>query len=190
MQSIFQSIETSKMLILMALPLESQGLIEKWAEQHKVPLVFTGMGLIHAAAKATEAIHKFQPQFVLNLGTAGSHQMKPGTVVECTEFLRRDLTLSLLNKKITTTARTSLQATSCGSADNVDTTEAVKGFGVVDMEAYALATVCKIHQVEFCALKVVSDVSKFNVKAEWEKNLQICSEKLYQALTTALISRP
>lgn len=174
----------------MALPEESQGLIEKWAQAQGIPLVFTGMGMIQASAKATEAIQKFQPQFILNLGTAGSQRFPTGTVVECTEFLRRDSTLPFLNKKITVAARTSLAAALCGSADHVGSTEDVKRFGVVDMEAYALATICKKHMVEFCAVKVVSDGSKLNVKSEWENNLRMCSEKLYQALSTAFVARP
>lgn len=167
----------------MALPQESQGLIEKWAEQHGSRLIFTGVGLINAAAKTTESIAKFRPQFVLNLGTAGSRQFSPHVLLECTEFLRRDQTLSFLNRKISSTAFSKLPKTNCGSADFVDMSENVNRFGVVDMEAYAIASVCKDLQVQFGVIKFVTDVSDHDVKKQWEKNSKAASLALLQFLS-------
>jgi adenosylhomocysteine nucleosidase len=115
-----------KMLILMALPQESQGLIEPWAEQRQTPLVYTGMGMVNAAAKTTEAILKYQPDFVLNLGTGGSRKFKIGEVVECVEFIRRDQVISFLNRKIKISNFTKLKSTNCGTADFVDGTDYIE----------------------------------------------------------------
>lgn len=171
------------MLILMALPAESQGLIEKWTESQEVPLIFTGMGLINATQKTTQAIQKFNPHFVLNLGTAGSRQHKVGELVECTELLRRDQTLSLLNKKISINGFSNLPKTSCGSADFVDSSESISQFGVVDMEAYAIVTVCKNLNIECGFIKFVSDVSGHDVKKQWEENAKSVAKALHQFLT-------
>ncbi len=166
----------------MALPAESQGLIEKWVEDHGHALVFTGMGLLNATQKTTQAIHDHQPKFILNLGTAGSRRHKVGEVVECNEFVRRDQTLSFLNKKISMNAFSKLPTTSCGSADFVDTTENINQYGVVDMEAYAMASVCKDLNIDFGCVKFVSDISDQNVKTQWEENTKAAADALFQFL--------
>lgn len=167
---------------MMALPAESQGLIEKWAEHHGAALVFTGMGMLNATLKTTQGIHQFNPRFILNLGTAGSRQFKVGELVECTEFLRRDQTLSFLNQKISINGFSKLPKASCGSGDFVDFTENIKKFGVVDMEAYAIASVCKSLNIDCGFVKFVSDVSEQNVKKQWEENTKTAAISLQQFL--------
>ena len=176
-----------KMLILMAVPQESQGLIEPWAKHRQIPLIFTGMGLVNAAAKTAEAIVKYQPEWILNLGTGGSRKFTAGTVVECIEFNRRDHPISFLNKKIKIPSQTQLQTTNCGSADFVDVTDQVEQFGIVDMEAYAIASVCQNFKIKMTCVKSVSDDSTGTpdlkkVKSDWEKNLNICSKNLFEFL--------
>ena len=171
-----------KMLILMALPQESQGLIESLAKLRQTPLVFTGLGMVNAAAKTTEAILKYQPEWVLNLGTGGSRQFKIGAVVECVEFIRRDQAISFLNKKLKVPARTKLPTTTCGSADFVDVTEHIEKFGIVDMEAYAIAIVCQNFKIKFTCVKSVSDDSAGEVKSSWEKNSKLCAKNLFEFL--------
>lgn len=179
-----------KMLILMALPQESQGLIEPWAQAREIPLIFSGMGLINATLTTTEAILKFQPEWILNLGTGGSRRFKTGDVVECVEFIRRDQPISFLNKKIKTSQHTKLPVTNCGSADHVDVTEHIEQFGIVDMEAYAIATVCQNFKIKLTCVKTVSDDSAGDAKINWKKNLKICSTNLFEFLQTLAAPRP
>ena len=181
----FDSVDPAKMLILMALPAESQGLIEKWADQHGASLVFTGMGMIKATQKTTQAILEIKPDFILNLGTAGSRQFAVGTVVECIEIVRRDHPVRFLNKKLVLSGISILPKTNCGTADNIDSSDAAGNYGVVDMEAYAIASVSKEFKIACAVIKCVTDSSEQNVKEMWETNTQAAAKALHQFLMTA-----
>lgn len=168
----------------MALPQESQGLIEKWAAEHGSPLVFTGMGMIKAAQKTTQAILANSPEFVLNLGTAGSRNFDVGTLVECTEVCRRDSAIRFLNKKLQIKKVFDLPETNCGSADFVDSSENAKKFGVLDFEAYALASVCNDFKIPCSMIKYVTDSSNHNAKEQWEKNTLAAAKALSHFLNS------
>ena len=53
--------------------------------------VKTGIGKVKAAVKAQEAIINIKPDFVLNIGTAGSVKHAVGDIIVCSDFLDRDL---------------------------------------------------------------------------------------------------
>ena len=70
----------------MALSHESQGLFE--AQGLKVH--YTGVGKVKATFTAAQMLEKSKPDWVLNLGTAGSKKIKVGELVEVTQFVQRD----------------------------------------------------------------------------------------------------
>ena len=73
-------------LLLMALPQESQGLFEAAG----IKVYYTGVGKIKSTYAAAKLIEAHKPQWILNLGTAGSKKVAPGTLVECSRYVQRD----------------------------------------------------------------------------------------------------
>lgn len=172
-----------KIIIVMAMEIESQGLVEKnisnLVSDSTVRLYYTGVGMLMAAHKVTEIILNEQPDLIINIGTAGSRQFKVGQLVEVTEFYNRSEQLSsLLGGKIIQPQQTQLPAASCGSADYVDTTDLADRHQILDMEAYALALVCQKMKTPFLSIKYITDSSKQNFLSEWKLQLQSAAEVL------------
>lgn len=164
-------------LIFMALPQESQGLFE--AQGLKVH--YTGVGKIKTTFAATKLIQELKPDFVLNLGTAGSRKFKQGEIVECTRFVQRDPLFAEFSQKVfETTAITTLPQVTCGTADFVDYDEPKVQCDVYDMEAYALAYVCDQFKVKFNSIKYITDSSDQNAVKDWKANLSLASRALLQ----------
>src|SRR5689334_4527072 len=84
-------------LIVMALPIESQGIFERAA----VPVLFTGLGKVNAAMALTRRLAQYRaagaplPQ-VVNFGSAGSRHFQTGQLVACRRFVQRDMDVSAL----------------------------------------------------------------------------------------------
>lgn len=170
------SFDRQKTLILMALPQESQGLFEKSGFQ----VHFTGVGKVKSTFSAHQLILKLKPDQVLNLGTAGSHRIEPGTLVECHQYLERDPVFSLFPQPpFTSSPVTSLPGVVCGSGDFIQKISEPVGCDVFDMEAYALAYVCTQLKVKFNSLKFVTDRSDKNTSEDWKKNLKNASLQLF-----------
>ena len=55
-------------LVVVAIPVESDGLIEETG----VPLLYAGVGKIMAATTLAEELSRSRPAFVINYGTAGT----------------------------------------------------------------------------------------------------------------------
>lgn len=181
----------------MALPLESGGAFEKLG----VPLLYTGVGKINAAHALTrELVRRRQiggmPRLVLNLGTAGSSMFATGELVECTRFVQRDMDASPIgfaagetpfdeHPAVLESAKrfAPLPQTSCGSGDSFCLGYDVAQFQVVDMEAYALAKVCRLEEVPFACVKYISDGAKDESSAnEWRAGALSAGEALASIL--------
>src|SRR4051812_42482712 len=83
---------TARPLIMMALPEESQGLVE----QAGFEVHYTGVGKVNAAyalmRKLAHAQRSGSPVTrVVNLGSAGSPRFNTGNVVAADRFLQRDM---------------------------------------------------------------------------------------------------
>lgn len=182
----------------MALPLESGGAIENLG----VPVLYTGVGKLNAAYALTRELVRRQaqidrqPRLVLNLGTAGSAVFPTGALVECTRFVQRDMDASPLGFAVGETpydehppvlehaARfTHLVTASCGSGDDFCLSYDAREFQVVDMEAYALAKVCRMEGLPFASVKYISDGAKDAAAAhEWHAGAPTAGERLAQFL--------
>src|SRR5690242_8871986 len=84
-----------ELLIVMALPQESRGLLEA-AGAH---LLYTGVGKVNAAASLARRLAELRcpgasPARVVNMGTAGSRRVASHTLVACNRFRQRDMDVS------------------------------------------------------------------------------------------------
>ena len=171
-------IDPKKTLIVMALKQESQGLIEEM----EFPLIFTGVGLIKASQKLTHQLILNKYDRVLNLGTAGSRKWPAKTLLEVKKVVRRDQVLSWINQDYHLKTISELPQGVCGSADFVDTTSNVEKWDMLDMEAYALASVCQDFKIPFHSIKYITDYSNSNSQKDWESLLKPAAEEFKKLL--------
>jgi adenosylhomocysteine nucleosidase len=177
--------QSSKLLIVMALPQESRGLLEATGAE----ILFTGVGKVNAAAALARRLAEMrctgdgQP-LVINLGTAGSRQVPAHTLVACNRFAQRDMDVSGMGLApgVTPfdstppiiefpTVFTHLPQMLCSTADSFATHRHEISGDVVDMEAFALARVCLAETARFACAKYVTDGADSDSATHWEAAL-------------------
>jgi len=189
----------SKPLIVMALPQESRGVLERAGAQ----LLYTGVGKVNAAAALARRLADLRnagnsPSLVVNLGTAGSRTIAAHTLVACNRFLQRDMDVSGLGFPAGVTPFddtpaviefpplfSQLPQATCSTADSFATHLHTVNGDVVDMEAFALAKVCLMEGARFGCAKYITDGADGDSAAHWEAALDAASRSfatLYASL--------
>jgi len=189
----------SKPLIVMALPQESRGLLERAGAQ----LLYTGVGKVNAAASLARRLADLRcagtpASLVINLGTAGSRTVAPHTLVACHRFAQRDMDVSGMGLPAGVTPFDDTPAVIefpivfhhlpqklCSSGDSFATHLHAVESDVVDMEAFAFAKVCLGERVAFACAKYITDGADSDSAAHWEAALDAAAHsfaKLYAAL--------
>ena len=141
---------------------------------------YTGVGKINATYNLTKIINKYKPKEVINFGTAGAIDKELNGIIECTKFYQRDMDVTgLMNLKIGQTPFDEINEIinsndgySCGSGDNFVTSGISIKVDVVDMEAYALAKVCKLENIKFRCFKFISDNANETANSDWINNCE------------------
>jgi adenosylhomocysteine nucleosidase len=79
----------------------------------------------------------------------------------------------------------------CGTGDTFVTKKPEIDCDVVDMEAYAIAKICKKHKVEFLCYKYISDSADDNASSDWTENVakgcKIFREEILDNLSQPLL---
>ena len=175
-----------KVLIVCALEKETQGQLDDYE------VLYTGVGKVNATYALATHFGKYGSyipyDLVINYGTAGSRKIKKKTLVDCTKFVQRDMDVTglgfmrgetpfeddppvMLDFGITKYNTIGRRAT-CGSGDNF-VEDRTQYYGeVVDMEAYALAKVCKLENILFRCFKFISDNADEAASNDWVKNCE------------------
>jgi adenosylhomocysteine nucleosidase len=180
---------TVKPLLVFAMEQESQ---DVFSGHH---VLHTGIGKVNAAYSLTAHLAHATPGIVINLGTAGSRKHQGGTIINCTQFIQRDMDATPLGFQKWQTPFSpdpvtiahgvridGLPQGLCGSGDSFDTSEAAGHFDVVDMEAYALALICQRRNIPFLCLKYVSDGANDDAHLDFEESLRNTAGQLLIAL--------
>ena len=139
---------------------------------------YTGAGKINATYNLTKIIQMHKPTEIINFGTAGAITKDLEGIIECTQFYQRDMDVTaLLNLKIGETPFDKINEIilskngfSCGTGDNFVTGDIPIEVDVVDMEAYALAKVCKLEKINFRCFKFISDNADETANIDWNEN--------------------
>ena len=157
-------------IILIALEQEAPNMAE-WEN-----VFFTGVGKINAAATTEHIIKEYRPNLIINYGTAGSLNSDIKGLVKVTGFVDRDMDARPLNFKLGQTPyeKDIMLGTSevvCGTGDTFATEKPKIDCDIVDMEAYAIAKICKKHKVDFLCYKYISDSADSNASDDWAKNV-------------------
>ena len=147
----------------------------------------TGLGKVNATIHATKLILEHKPASVINFGTAGSisDDFTHG-LVECTGFVQRDMDCSPLGfEKYVTPFENGhhMIGTSeliCGTGDSFVTNPILsRTMHIVDMEAYAIAKVCRHFEVPFRCFKYISDNADENASVDWSTFEHAKAEALF-----------
>jgi len=173
------------LLIAIALPDEEQGVLR--AAGHDV--LFTGVGKVNAAAALARRLAQRRhadrvPRLVVNFGTAGSRHFDTHALVGCDRFVQRDMDVSPLGFPRGHTPYddhggelafpaffAQLPAGRCGTGDSFETGPVALACEVVDMEAYALAKVCRLEGIDFACAKYITDGADHAAAGDWQSNL-------------------
>jgi adenosylhomocysteine nucleosidase len=182
--------ELPSTLVVFALRAESAGVFEAAA----VPVLYCGVGKVNAAIALTRELTRYAERGlamprVLNFGSAGSRCYPAGTLVESHEFVQRDMDVGGLGFERGVTpfdevppclrfepAFDHLPKAVCGSGDSFATGLVGMECAVVDMEAYALAKVCRLEKAPFACAKYVSDGADHTAADDWRRNVHKAAE--------------
>jgi adenosylhomocysteine nucleosidase len=190
-------------LVVMALPLESGGALEDVGAS----VLYTGVGKINAAHALTRELVQRALRgvpnvgLVLNLGTAGSSEFPAGALVECARFVQRDMDASPLGFAVGETPFDQhppmlehlpvfphLDQATCGSGDDFCLSYDARHFQVVDMEAYAMAKVCRMEGVPFACIKYITDGANHEGAGEdWQQTAQRAGTRLARFLKSIAV---
>jgi len=161
--------------IILFVALESE--LPKELVPPNVSVYYTGVGKVNAAIKATEVLSGLFFNFnatVLNYGSAGSNTIPKGTLADCRYFIQNDMHTpfgkthetpfdSEIYPEIKEPTIEFGSGYVCRTQDKFEDNPQ----GIFDMEAYAIAKVCKIYGFDFRAYKYISDGGDID---EWEEN--------------------
>jgi len=142
-----------------------------------------GVGKINAAYNSLKLIQIHKPKIVINYGTAGAINTKLKGIVECTKFYQRDMDVRGLDFKLGETPFDKVREIiisdsgySCGTGDSFVNQKIEMEVDVVDMEAYAIAKVCMLENIEFKCFKYISDNADENTNNDWNSSKALGAE--------------
>ncbi len=153
----------------------------------------TGIGKTKSAYCLTKHICQNRPDFVLNVGTAGTLIHEIGDIFISYHFFDRDYETSPLpgieyeincidllgnNVSLKNLLSKYEKLGICNTGDTFVTEVASFRGDVVDMEAYAQAFVCKELNVPFLSVKYITDIIGENSVKHWEDKLAEACEGL------------
>lgn len=145
------------------------------------PIVHTGVGKVNAAIHLYEAILQYQPELVINYGTAGalnghSGLLKVDTIVQH-DIDARGIGFERGTTPFSDQGLPKAKGIVLGSGDHfvTDPQRDLEGLGItvdlVDMEGFALQAVCQHTGVAFDCYKYMSDGGDTEAGADWKDNV-------------------
>ena len=170
----------------------------------KFDVLITGVGKVNAAYELTRhlAENKNIYNLVINFGTAGSNYLDPGTFVDCTRFYEKDMDCLplgfepfqtpfekeiIIDFSLESIFNPLNKNLSCYTGDKF-VTEDLDYQGIFDMEAYALAKVCKSFQLQFISFKYISDGANSDSSGDWTENISSGYKIFYQKVVKEILN--
>ena len=175
-----------RMLILVA--------IEDELKRSDLPnhqIEYIGIGKVNAVFNTLNAIQKHSPQQIINFGTAGSLDTKIKGLVEVSRFFQRDMDASPLGFEVGQTPfeqdieiTFGREGVTCGTGDKFVTSTPKLKTDIVDMEAFAIAKVCKLKNIDFRCFKYISDNANNEAKDDWVDNVSLGAELFIEKINS------
>ena len=162
--------------------------------------IITGFGKVNAAVNLMADLMAARPDFVINIGTAGSFVHRVGDIVVCDRFVDRDLiklraldAVYLLDDSDHRPYFQSLFAFDrygvCSTGDQF-VTEPQGDEDVFDMEAFAYSRVCRLLNIPFVAVKYVTDRIGENSVKVWSDKLHDARQELTHFFELVSMNNP
>ena len=141
-------------------------------------IIYTGVGKVNAAIALCDAIAIHQPKHVVNYGSAGALRPDLAGLHRVTRFLQRDMDVRTLGFALGQTPfeddgeiLAGTGGLSFGTGDQFVSSPPELTSDLVDMEAYALARICKQKAIDFCCFKFISDNADGDAAHDWSQQL-------------------
>ena len=141
-------------------------------------IIYTGVGKVNAAIALCDAIAIHQPKHVVNYGSAGALRPDLTGLHRVTRFLQRDMDVRTLGFALGQTPfeddgeiLAGAGGLSCGTGDQFVSSPPELTSDLVDMEAYALARICKQKAIDFYCFKFISDNADSDAAHDWSQQL-------------------
>ena len=124
-------------------------------------------------------INKYSPKKIINFGTAGSTKKNISGLIKCSYFIQHDMDArGLLDFKLGQTPFDNINVISfgndgltCATGDSFVNSKITLDCDIVDMEAYAIAKICKLKNIQFECYKYISDYTNESSNNDWNKNI-------------------
>ncbi|MFL2845907.1 MAG: 5'-methylthioadenosine nucleosidase [Candidatus Puniceispirillaceae bacterium] len=141
-------------------------------------IVYSGVGKVNATITLCDALASCSPKKVVNYGSAGALRTGLAGLYSVTRFQQRDMDVRALGFALGQTPfeddviiDLDGDGLSCGTGDNFVSAPPEMNTDLVDMEAYALAKICRQKAVEFHCFKFVSDNANGDAADDWNQKL-------------------
>lgn len=143
--------------------------------KYKSRINYSGVGKVNAAITAMEVIDDYDPEVIINFGTCGALKPSMSGLYKCGIFQDRDLVGEFSPNIITTDETGCICSTGDRFLDEYPF-KGVKADGslepdLVDMEAFAIASVCKKYNIKFVCYKFVTDYVNKESSSDWKANI-------------------
>ena len=179
-----------KAVIISAMQAEVEHLVTEY------DIVVSGIGKINATIATYKTIKKYNPDLIINFGTAGSlrkwsyvpRYIEIKGLVDCKYFIQRDMDARGLgfelgetpyenNIPMTITApdhsiNTINSQLICATGNNFVQSDIDIQADIVDMEAYAIAKTCYLEKIPFVCFKYISDSADDDAPKEFMNNVK------------------
>lgn len=185
----------SKPLCLIVQALESER-VDIDCQQFDVKYLFTGFGKVSASIGLTESLLNEKPDFIINIGTAGSFMHEVGHIVVCNRFIDRDIMeLKSLGGHYEMDSLKWIHYFDryfnfsdygiCSTGDRFVTTPQGNQ-DVYDMEAFAYSRVALLFDIPFISVKYVTDKIGENSVKIWADKLSDARRELTTFMADAM----
>jgi adenosylhomocysteine nucleosidase len=175
----------NKVLAIAALPLE----LSKVEWGNRSHLVYSGVGKINTSINLIQAIQRYKPSLVINLGTAGSMKSEITGVVEVEIVIERDFDAFPLSERGLIPFEdgnnrhySGHAGVVCASGDSFvrhsDAYLEKMNVDIVDMELIAVARVCNSYNISWRSFKFISDLIGNGIEHEWQNMVEHASTAL------------
>ena len=152
---------------------------------------YSGVGKVNAAIKTLQVIQKHSPDLIINFGTAGSLNPRLSGLLEVGSFYQRDMNASPLGFEVGQTPfeedieiTFGREGVTCGTGDKFVTSTPTLKTDIVDMEAYAIAKVCKLKNIDFRCFKFISDNADNEAKDDWVDNVSLGAKLFIEKISS------
>ena len=169
-------VKTYNIALIIALKLEARDI--EYSNIH-----ISGVGKVNATIATMKAIQDGADE-IINFGTAGSNNNLISGLVEVTGYVDRDMNATVNGFKLGQTpyeknVLVGTQGIVCGTGDTFATTKPLIDCDIVDMESYAIAKTCMLHNIPFKSYKYISDNTNEKSPTAWLENVSK-GNKLFQ----------